>query len=432
MTLISLGSLYARGAGRHGERLRAFQDRRLRDVVTRARSVPYYRELLDGAGIEPGDVGAVDEIAMIPSSSKDDLRRWPESERLSAGSRRRLIRRATTGSTGKPFSVLRTLNEELAVGGLWELALARIGARPHQLSVALLDPAFERRVLPRRVAERVGLFRRHHLDARLPREDLAAELIGTSPDLVVGYVSMLARAASVLGQRPTGGWRPRFVFTAGETLTASARRLIESGFGTRPFNMYGAAELGVLAYDCPSGARTMHVCDEGLILEVRRDGRPANPGEAGEVVGTALHSRAMPFIRYETGDRAVRGPQPCPCGWPGTTLLSVEGRLIETFRLPGGRWLHPVTIVGAIADLELGWADEHRLIQEDEDLVVMQFVPLREPAKKELTEIRSRAAAILGPEVRLRVELVDRLAEVPGPKRRPFISRLSEGAATRT
>jgi phenylacetate-CoA ligase len=412
--------------GEGGRRLRDFQDRQLRDRVAHAvRSVPYYRELLRSAGVAPDDLRGAEEIVAIPRSTKDDLRRWPESARTAAG-RSRAVRLMTNGSRGKPFSVLRTPAEELALGAIREHASARWGARPRHRTASLRDPSFGRkRLLPGRLVARAGLFRRHGLDAQLPRGELAEELIRLSPDLLGGYASVIAHVAYAVGERKPG-WRPRLVLSGGETLTAVARRAIESGFGARVVNTYGAAEFNLLAYDCPRGADTLHVCDEGVILEVVRDGKPAHVGESGAVIATALHSCTMPFLRYETGDRAVRGPQPCPCGWPGTTLLSVEGRLIESFHLPGGRWLHPVNIVGAIGDLEQGWVDEHRLIQEEEDLVIIQFVPLREPPGRQLEEVRRRAGEVLGPEVRVRVELVDRMPKEASLKRRPFMSRVAE------
>ena len=429
MSLTSVSRLYARGLAPGEARLRDFQDRRLRAVLTSAaESVPYFRELFRRADVDPAQVRGAEELPMIPVSTKDDLRRWPESERIVA-EHRRLIRRMTNGSSGTPFGVLRTPEEEFTLSLLRELAQVRSGALPWDRRATLLESSFAGgRLLPARLAARVGLFRLHRLDPQMPREKLAAHLIGLAPEVVMGYASVVANLALSLAERaPT--WRPRVMFTGGETLDDAARTRIDAAFRASVCNLYASAECNLLASDCPQGAKTMHICDEGVVLEVIHKGRPAAVGEAGNVVATALHSSAMPFIRYDTGDQAVRGPQPCPCGWPGTTLLSVEGRVIETFRLPGGRWLHPVSIVAAIAAAEQGWVDEHRLVQEEEDLVAIQLVPLHEPPDRKLDEIYTRASRVLGPEVRLRVELVDRVPAEPGRKRRPFISRVSEQAA---
>jgi phenylacetate-coenzyme A ligase PaaK-like adenylate-forming protein len=428
VSLVSLARLHAPGLLPEHERLGAFQDQQVRGIVAHAaQSVPYYRELFRDAGIAPDDVRGVADLPAIPASTKDDLRRCPESRRTAAD-HARLIRHMTNGSSGKPFRVVRTHGEELALGAVRELAKARLGARPWHRAAWLLDPAFVggRRLLPARLGACVGLFRVHGLDPEHRREELAEQLIRLAPEVVCGYTSVVAQVASALSE-VTSSWRPRCVFTGGETLSPAAQHKIEAGFGVPVSDLYAASEFNLLAYDCPGGANTMHAAEDGVILEVVCDGHRAAPGEAGSVVATALHSRAMPFIRYDTGDRAIRGPQPCPCGWPGTTLLSVEGRVIEMFRLPDGRLLHPVAVVGATAGAEHGWVDEHRLIQEREDLIIMQLVPLREPSERNLQEIRATAQSVLGPDVQLRVELIPGLPDEPGQKRRPFISRVAGG-----
>jgi phenylacetate-coenzyme A ligase PaaK-like adenylate-forming protein len=71
----------------------------------------------------------------------------------------------------------------------------------------------------------------------------------------------------------------------------------------------------------------MHTCDEAALVEVVHDGRPAADGEQGDVVATALHSYAMPFIRYRLGDIVTRGEQSCACGLPFATIGTIQGRM---------------------------------------------------------------------------------------------------------
>jgi phenylacetate-coenzyme A ligase PaaK-like adenylate-forming protein len=79
-----------------------------------------------------------------------------------------------------------------------------------------------------------------------------------------------------------------------------------------------------------------------MILEVLRDdGRPALPGEEGEVVGTALHSWIAPLIRFRMGDLVTRGAGPCSCGASNSVLTRVQGRVADRFFLPSGRSIHP-------------------------------------------------------------------------------------------
>jgi phenylacetate-CoA ligase len=62
-----------------------------------------------------------------------------------------------------------------------------------------------------------------------------------------------------------------------------------------------------------------------VVLEVLAAGGPAAVGEAGGAPLTGLHGFAMPFVRYLVGDIVVRGPVPCPCGAPFSTIAAIEG-----------------------------------------------------------------------------------------------------------
>ncbi len=58
--------------------------------------------------------------------------------------------------------------------------------------------------------------------------------------------------------------------------------------------------------------------------------QPLPPGELGEIVITTLTRRAMPLIRYRTGDVASLLSGPCSCGSPLTRLSKIQGRLVYT------------------------------------------------------------------------------------------------------
>jgi phenylacetate-CoA ligase len=80
-----------------------------------------------------------------------------------------------------------------------------------------------------------------------------------------------------------------------------------------------------MAWECRHSG-DLHTCDDGVLVEVLVDGRPAEPGERGEVVVTNLHAYAMPFIRYRIGDVATRAA-PCRCGAPFATIGEIRSSL---------------------------------------------------------------------------------------------------------
>ena len=58
------------------EELRALQLERLRDTLTRVHEhVPHYRRAFDEAGVHPSEVTSLADLARLPFTTKEDLRR---------------------------------------------------------------------------------------------------------------------------------------------------------------------------------------------------------------------------------------------------------------------------------------------------------------------------------------------------------------------
>ena len=136
----------------------------------------------------------------------------------------------------------------------------------------------------------------------------------------------------------------KLILTGSEMVTSKMRRSIQRGFGLPMADLFGSHETVFIAMKAPRQP-VYRVCEEATLLEVLRDdGRPAGPGESGEIFVTALHCHAMPFIRYRLGDRVVVGEN----DGPYMSLRSIEGRTADRFILPDGRQVHGYTLGEAI------------------------------------------------------------------------------------
>jgi phenylacetate-CoA ligase len=127
--------------------------------------------------------------------------------------------------------------------------------------------------------------------------------------------------------------------SSAQALPENTRRIIEDGFRTKVFDKYGSREFSGIAYECTEH-RHHHVVDECYILELLVDGRPAKPGEVGEIVITDLFNRATPMIRYRIGDLALAVEQdPCRCGRGHSQIGEIEGRTQAIVHCANGAWL---------------------------------------------------------------------------------------------
>lgn len=192
------------------------------------------------------------------------------------------------------------------------------------------------------------------------------------------------------------------------------RREITEAFGAPVVEHYGTHELGTVAWQCTKRGG-LHVSDDSVIVEVLKDGRPARPGEVGEVVATRLHALAMPFIRYRLGDLVTQGETACPCGAPFSTICTVQGRMLDYFPLANGRLFHPYELVMIILDHGTRWIGQYQLTQERRDRVVLQVVPRLTPSPEDIAGLERAACETLGPGVEFQVVLVPEIPlEVTG------------------
>src|SRR3989304_6643316 len=305
------------------EEIVAFQNRQLRHLITHAyNNVPYYRRLFDQNGLKPGDIRNVADLSAIPITSKKDLQSLPAEEVVAQGvDPEHLISHRTSGSSGDPFTILHPWLEQ-QLFGLFRLRMMRdFGLRftDRQVSIGLIRERhpFDNR-LPLKILQALGLLRKVRINCLLPPEDIVRLLRDLHPDILTGFSGVLSQITHIIGDEDRLSIRPRFVVVGAEVLTPLMRRQITEAFSAPVFDCYASHEFNLIAWECKSTGEH-HTCDDNLIVEVLNDDRPVAIGERGEVVGTDLHSFAMPFIRYRLGDIVTKGTQTCPWGQPVST-----------------------------------------------------------------------------------------------------------------
>ena len=414
--------------------LTEFRDAELRRLVLHAyEKVPYYRALFDRQRLHPRHIRGTVDLDLIPISSKQDMRGFPPENLIAAGhDPSRLLTARTSGATGRPFVIRRTWLEDkrnhlFRLRGLMSMGM-RLGDR--RVAVGLLrptDPNDLKRIA--RPLGRLGISNIPRLDGLEEPEVVAGWLRSWRPDVLTGMPSILCRVADYLISSGTQPVRPRFVVVSGEVLIGAMQRRLEQGFQAPVYQAYASHEFPLLAWQCTRSGE-LHCCDDNLILEVLRDGRPAAPGEQGEVVVTNLNAYAMPFIRYRLGDLATSGLEQCACGRPFSTIRQVQGRSMDTFILPDGRALHPYHVIETFTGKNADWIWQYQLVQERRDRIVLRVVPNGNGASDHISRVEQSARSVLGAGVEFRVQLLDHIPlEQNGKFRlaRSLVSRPNDG-----
>ncbi len=398
--------------------IEAFQKLRLERILIHAhKHVPLYRKKLTGSGFEPENFRARGDLGSLPLTTKKELKdaSWDQKidERLDADS---LLVSKTSGSTGVPFEMRRTRWEDFLFHILRWRIIKAYGLRASDRMIRIVREAQGQDITPVswRSAQFLGMYRRKKLSIALQPEEIAAILEEEKPDVISGYAGFLFLTAKALLEKNAQNLRPKFLVSGAETLSPKMRGQIGRAFLAPVYDTYESLEVGPLAWECPESG-LYHVIDDNIILEVLRDGVPAQEGEMGEVVVTGLHMFAMPFIRYPLHDIVTVGPRICPCGHPFSTLASLEGRKNDFMHMPSGRKVHSGLFIHELNEM-LPRVDRYELVQEKRDRIVMNVVSSPPVKPEERDAFTAKVRARLEHGVEFELENVDRIELGPGMK----------------
>ncbi len=417
------------------EELIGYRDYQLRRLINYAISnVPYYRRVLGEAGLTHDDVRTISDLSRVPLTTKDDLR----EAGLEAVSKRvvtsRVLEKFTTGTTGNPLLIRRTIREQLIAGQFWRRCLRYYGHRPgDHLAVISIYPFRSAALEPVRGLRRFAKFimhnRRTHLDCRQDPSDILETLKRIRPEILIGYAGILALLGEEACEKGTGGWSPRFILSGSETLSASRRERIQQGFGVPVYDYYSTYEGGILAWECRDTG-FYHIAEDHIVAETLSNGRLSERSdrEQGEIIITNLHNFCMPFVRYRLGDYITWGPCTCPCGAPFSTLRGIEGRWMDHFILPSGKRIHPMKIYTGLHEFkDIGLQVQFEQVTPDN--IILRIVPSGRLTEGMLDDIRRTIIECLSEPVRVDVEIVERIDPEPTGKYKIFKSRTAEDTA---
>jgi len=397
-------------------------------------NVPFYRKQFDSHGINPDDIRTLEDMNHLPVTARSDIVAHYPEQMLAAGVPGKLrVPGFTSGSTGSPMYFYNDRQELMIKNavhnfvrgwlgtGMWDTEIT-IGVSSYFYKEKALKKAFLRAVFGQHSINVSGM------DCTL---DDFLRIIRTLPGhrrySIRTYPSYLALYSSEMIERGIGPDRKPDVIVAGaEALSDHRASLIEQAFARRPLRHYGCKELGYIALTCPDNPENMHILGEQLIVRVVDErGKQVKPGHRGRVLVTNLYNRVMPFINYEIGDNAVAG-SPCTCGRGFHTIRSIEGRIGEVLRLPGGGTVSEAAVNPIVRTLHLpnGVLRELQLVQTAEDEVCIMAVPSKTFTEEHRDRMLVHFSRMLRG-MKTRIETVDGIRVSPSGKR-PLIVPLEK------
>lgn len=295
--------------------------------------VPFYREKFRAAGIQPDDIRTLEDLQAIPLLGKTDIRENLYFGLLSDNhSKSAILRIHTSGSTGEPFSFF---VDKFQLEMRWAATLRGVdwtgyefGQRQMRLWHQTIGMNTQKKVkeyLDAVISNRVFIPAFEMSTASM--RELFEKIRKFKPVFMDGYAECFNMMALYIKEQGISGIKVPYIMSSAQELPRQSRELISEALGSEIFDKYGSREFSGIAYECPQH-NGHHVVAENYIVELIKDGRPALPGEMGEVVITDLNNYCMPFIRYRVGDlaEAMEDDYACACGRGLPLIGNIKGR----------------------------------------------------------------------------------------------------------
>jgi phenylacetate-CoA ligase len=398
--------------------------------------VPYYRRIMSEAGLSERPIESLADLNRLPLLTRALYQEHADTLKARAlpPGMGESWNGFTSGTNGVPIHVRKTDRDGLWWNAFFLRDLQWSGLDPRGRLAAIRLLTTDREKLPLALQGGVSPYwtkvsgalletgPSYSMDIRQdPRRQLEW-LREVNPHYLISLSSNLELLADLIEESGRRLPELRIIQAVGESLPASARRKIESGFGVPVRNLYSSMEAGYMASTCPSGAG-LHVHAENIFTEVLNDqNRPCLPGQTGRLVLTSLHSFLCPFIRYDILDEVTLATEPCPCGRGLPLWTAVDGRRHPLLTLSDGSRKSSMGITLGIR--QVGGVRQFQIIQRAMDLVLLRVVPSRDWRPEKLQQMQRVVLDELGSSVRVEIEQREWLERPSGGKLKIVINEI--------
>ncbi len=290
------------------------------------------KKMLDDAGINPAEVKSREDLLSLPVTSREKLVEMEQAKPPYAGLENPDIQIDRIFTSPGPVYEPHLSETDY----LWARAFYAAGIGPQDVALN----AFSYHLVAAGLTFHTGLRRvgttvvpsgasASQVQVQLIRDLKVTAYVGT-PSFLMNIINK-AKEMGFDFKKDFGVKKACF---AAEPLPPDLRKSFESDYGIDTYQMYGATEVGDVAYEC-SEKKGWHICEETIVEIVDpATGKNVKDGELGEVVVTRLNNIFF-LLRFGTGDLSRLITEECPCGRTSYRLAGIAGRVGEAVKVRG-------------------------------------------------------------------------------------------------
>lgn len=160
------------------------------------------------------------------------------------------------------------------------------------------------------------------------------------------FMNIVSKAEE-LGYNLRKDFNLRLACIGGEMGGGPIRKLVEEKYGIETSDVYGTADVGLMAYEC-SEKSGLHIAEDTIVEIVDpATGKSVAGNGTGELVVTPI-DESYPLLRFGTGDLVGWINEPCPCRRTSLRITRILGRIGDAVRIRG-MFIHPRQLEPAMA-----------------------------------------------------------------------------------
>ena len=411
------------------QKLRNYQFILLRQILNHAyQNVTALREKYDAVGFHPNDLKSFNDLRLLPVMTKKELHARHD-EFVAADRKYRYTCDSTSGSSG-PATLVYTDRDAAAFEHSafmrslqwWNV---QYGVKIAKFWGTQLD---QKRIIKDKIRDislnRITLSTNNINEKMLLRH--YNRIIKFKPKVIHGFTSAIHEFAKFCKNYRISEFNfgVDLVITTGEVLHDFQKKDIEDIFGKVIMDEYGCAEVGPIAYTCPSGGR--HLMSDYLIVETLSENNGYCDGSKGDVLITNLINKVMPLVRYKLNDVIALSDQACPCGRGLPLIKKIYGKTPDVIRTPEGNIVHGLSFDYLPKYFE-GRIKRFFILQEKIDLLRVNILPDNGFTEHTKSEFSDKLRKLVGKEINIFFEVHENeLPRERSGKQRLIISEIKE------
>ena len=281
-----------------------------------SKKIPYYYTLFKEHGFDP-NIQCFEALRNLPTLNKETINK-NKSLLLTPRNKDKLCKFGTSGSTGERL-------EFFGNDDLYKIEAAFVWKAYHDQGATLYDKpsVWIRRYSPKKgdpISFEDHELKRHYMSAFHLNEETVLDYVNfineSKVELLVSYPSTIHYLATLCKKSNLVLNHVKYIHGASEVCLPSWREVIKTELGAEIKMHYGQIEKVSFAHqdseDNDYRENLLYGYNEFL--------------EDGDIIATGFHNKVMPFIRYETKDRALLKESPKLDGAFPKTIEDILGR----------------------------------------------------------------------------------------------------------